>query len=368
MWRPLPLTVCLTLAFASTAAGQDPVDPYAEPASTADANQDSAPSPQPVSVHGISDDYRVGPGDVIDVRVIDHAELRQSLRISNAGEISFPMLGLVPVNDLTVFEIEVEIADRLREAKLIQDADVLVSISTYEAKPFFVWGAVANPGEFVMSQRLSVTDAILMAGGLAANAANEAMLYRREPLSAAAAETEAPSGEPTTESLAERQSVKIDLVPFKQGRYLDTAVPLRRGDVLVVPRRTMNMFFVVGEVFDPRNFPYPPDRTITASQAISRAQGPLPTAKLSDGKLIRYDEEGTRQELDVNYAAILEGRQADFPIQANDIIFIPGSKVKTVTHGLLLLTDTMVMQQSFRIGRRLQLPESPNRDRPDDGQ
>jgi len=68
---------------------------------------------------------------------------------------------------------------------------------------------------------------------------------------------------------------------------------------------------------------------------------------MSDGLLVRYDEQGNRKEIPVDFAAILDGRQPDFPIQPNDIIFIPGSTAKNVGYGMLgiipsLLTKTII--------------------------
>jgi polysaccharide biosynthesis/export protein len=294
-----------------------------------------------MNVRGFSGDYQVGPGDLLDIQVVGNDALRQSLRVSNSGEISFPMLDLVPVAELTSFQIEAEIARRLTDKGLVNQPEVLVFIRDYQAKPVYVSGAVVNPGEFIMSQDLTVIDAILLAGGLRFNAADEGLLHRRSKQGV--------------------ETIKVDLRPLKQGQFLESALPLKRGDSLVVPELYMNAFFVVGEVLDPRNFFYIPGKTLMASQAISSAGGPLPTAKLSDGMLVRYDAQGNRTELRVDWGAILSGKQPDFPIRPNDVIFVPGSKVKTITHGMLALSDAMVMGASFRVGRRMQLNDPAER-------
>ena len=320
--------------------------------------QDVAP-PTWVNLSSVSSDYEVGPGDSLDIQVVGHDDLRQVLSISNSGEISFSMLGSVRVADLTAFEVETLIADRLRSEGLIQEPEVLVYIQDYQAKPINVLGSVANPGQFIMSQELTVVDALLLAGGLRPEAGDEGLLHRRvspEGWNVPATSLEANPSE-------DRQGIEIikfDLTPLKEGWFIDAALPLKRGDVIVVPERLTYPFFVAGAVLNPRNYSFQPEFVMTASQAISRAGGPTPTAKMSDGMLVRYDEEGVRHEMAVDYAAILEGRQPDFAIQRNDLIFIPSSKVKTITHGLLVMTDVMVMQQSFRVGRRIQLPERPD--------
>jgi protein involved in polysaccharide export with SLBB domain len=115
---------------------------------------------------GISPDYRLGPGDVLAIDVIGSEMLRETFKISNSGKISFPLLGEIPATDLTAEQLELDIARRLRERQLLKSPEVLVYIESYEAKPIYVVGEVDNPGEYVMSQQLTLMDAIFLAGGL----------------------------------------------------------------------------------------------------------------------------------------------------------------------------------------------------------
>jgi polysaccharide biosynthesis/export protein len=353
MWCHTFFTLSLSAVIIATASAQE-----SQTETQPVVVQQPAAPPAFVNLRGFSNDYQVGPGDLLDVQVVGHDDLRQTLRISNSGEISFAMVGRIRVVELTAFQVEVEIARILREKGLVQQAEVLVLVREYQAKPIYVSGAVINPGEFVMSQDLSAVDAILLAGGLRFNAADEALLHRRVG-------TETRNWSPAdiaAKPHAVRHGIeilKVDLRALKEGRFLENAIPLRRGDVLVVPDQQMNPFFVVGEVLDPRNFFYLPGKTIMASQAISWAGGPTRTAKMADGMLVRYDDQGKRQEIKVDYAALLAGKQADFAIHPNDIVFIPGSKLKTIAQGMLSMTDTMVMSTSFRIARSYQMPDRP---------
>ena len=71
------------------------------------------------------------------------------------------------------------------------------------------------------------------------------------------------------------------------------------------------------------------------SRVLSAAGGMKRTADESKGIVVRYDGQGRRQELHVNYGAILAGKQPDFMVQANDVIFVPGSAGKTLALGVL---------------------------------
>jgi polysaccharide export outer membrane protein len=307
----------------------------------------------------LSDDYQLGPGDLIEVQVVSHDDMTQSVRVSNSGEISLAMIGVIKVIDLTSFEVETLIANKIREKELIREPDVLVFIKEYQANPIYVSGAVVTAGEFVMSRELTAADAILLAGGLRFNAADEAYLHRRVTLDAKTLSVSDIASQPAL-ARAGDQVIKLDLRPLKEGRFFEVEFPLKKGDVLVVPQRQMNSFFVVGDVIDPHNFVYPPGASLMVSQAISWAQGPTPTAKMSQGMLVRYDSAGNRSEVKVDYAAILSGKEPDFPVQPNDIIFIPGSVAKTIANGLVQATGLMIMQQSFRYGRQVQYSNRDN--------
>lgn len=351
MVRSWSLTVVLLASLAGPAVAQQ-----AQLEEPRQVTVQETPTQALVNLRGFSSDYQVGPGDLLDIQVIGNDELREALRVSNTGEISMAMVGLIKVLEMTTFEVEDEIAKRLRDAGLMLKPEVLVSVQEYQAKPVYVMGAVTTPGEFVMSQALTVSDAILLAGGLRFNAADEALLHRRPEGSGVS--PAALAAQPGT-TRAGVEAIRVDLRPLKEGRFDAYSVALRRGDVLVVPDLTLKQFFVVGEVLDPRNFLYTPGKTLMASQAIAWAGGPTKTAKMSDGMLVRFGPQGQRTELKVDWAAVLDGRQEDFPIQPDDLIFVPGSAVKTIAQGLLMLTDTMVMSASFRVARSYQMPDAP---------
>ena len=57
--------------------------------------------------------------------------------------------------------------------------------------------------------------------------------------------------------------------------------------------------------------------------------------KLSDDLLVRYDAKGDRQQRPVNFAEILKGKQEDFLVEANDIVFVPSSNMKNLGYSTL---------------------------------
>jgi polysaccharide export outer membrane protein len=107
--------------------------------------------------------YRLGSGDKISINVFDEKGLSlEKIRLSDAGTISFPMLGEINVLGLTVSQLEKLITKELKNGYLV-DPQVTVTIDEY--RQFFVNGMVQKPGGFPFQPGLTVRQAISLAGG-----------------------------------------------------------------------------------------------------------------------------------------------------------------------------------------------------------
>lgn len=107
--------------------------------------------------------YRLGAGDVISIIVFDEKELSlEQVKLSDAGSISYPMLGEIRVLDLTVSELQQKLTNGLKGVYLI-DPKVTVAIDRY--RDVFVNGQVYKPGNYPYQPGLTVRKAISIAGG-----------------------------------------------------------------------------------------------------------------------------------------------------------------------------------------------------------
>ena len=75
-----------------------------------------------------SDDYRIGPGDVLSIGVTGVPELARVVRVSNSGKVHMQFLGILRVVGMTVPQLEATIADALRERRLMDAPWVTVRI------------------------------------------------------------------------------------------------------------------------------------------------------------------------------------------------------------------------------------------------
>jgi protein involved in polysaccharide export with SLBB domain len=185
-----------------------------------------------------------------------------------------------------------------------------------------------DPGQYVIRDEMYLIDLITLSGGFNDVATPVGYLYRRRP------EGEQPAAAAGTDVLGD-DAIEIDFRALNEGKRPDLNLKLRGGDVLYVPQRRKQHFFVVGDVNKPGAYEIAGPATLLSSQAVSKAGGPSRTAKMSKGVLVRFDETGARQEIPVDFKAVLEGRKPEIPIKPNDIIFIPGSGAKNLAYGLL---------------------------------
>lgn len=108
--------------------------------------------------------YKLGAGDVISIKVLGEEELnREKVRLSDAGTISFPVLGELRVEGMTIGNLERIITDKLKAGYLVNPR-VFVQLDEY--RPVFVNGMVEKPGGYAYQPGLTVRKAASLAGGL----------------------------------------------------------------------------------------------------------------------------------------------------------------------------------------------------------
>src|SRR4051812_3250203 len=96
------------------------------------------------------DDYRLGPGDVLKISAFGYPDLTSDNRISQSGNITFPLIGQLTVSGLTTRETETLIATRLAAGGFIQKAQVSVLVIEYQSQRVAVMGQVARPGQYFL--------------------------------------------------------------------------------------------------------------------------------------------------------------------------------------------------------------------------
>jgi len=128
-------------------------------------------------IHAAQDEYILGPGDKIVIKVHGQDDLTVESFLGNNGVINYPFLGEIKVTGLTISQIENLVSRGLK-------GDYLINPSVYaqvlEYRPFYIHGEVKEPGAYPYNPGMSVNQAIALAGGLTERASEEKIyLYRK---------------------------------------------------------------------------------------------------------------------------------------------------------------------------------------------
>lgn len=117
-----------------------------------------------VSTIAAAADYRVSSGDVLDITIFRVPDLSRQLTVDVTGQVAFPPIGEIKVDDATLDEIGIRIRAALQEQGILTDAQVTVGLVA--TRPVIVGGDVATPGAVPFHAGLTVRRAIAMAGGV----------------------------------------------------------------------------------------------------------------------------------------------------------------------------------------------------------
>jgi polysaccharide export outer membrane protein len=106
--------------------------------------------------------YRLAAGDQLSITVFGEEALSREYSVTPQGDLSFPLLGDIPVANTTVSELQDLLRGRLGEGYL-NDPRITIEVLNY--RPFYILGEVTNSGEYAFKDGLTVIQAVAQAGG-----------------------------------------------------------------------------------------------------------------------------------------------------------------------------------------------------------
>ena len=275
-----------------------------------------------------SQDYLLGPGDIILVTVFGIEDLKaKELTLDSEGKISLPFINDVQLIGLTPRESEVKIG-ALFEASVMKNPQVSVSVKEYRSQFINVLGAVIKPGTYQLTRRAFLVDALAMAGGLVPEKADSKVLVHRAAL-AQSTPAEKVAG------VEKKETLEVDLAQLLEKGDISLNVPIYAGDVISVPERVERFYYVLGDVNRGGAFEIRKGESISLTKALASAGGLMPTAKAGKTTVLRQNADGTTNQIPIDVTNLLRGRTQDMILSQNDVVFVPGSTTKTVGRGVL---------------------------------
>ncbi len=250
-------------------------------------------------------EFKIGAKDLLEISVFGLEELNRTVRVSEEGKISLPLLGEIQVEGLTKTELEKKLSQLLEE-KYLQDPQVTVFIKEYQSKRVFMLGAVEEPGPYELLGRQTLLHLISQAGGLTSDAGDEIIIIRNLQ-------------DGTNTSFR----IPIDSLILEGDTELN--ISLEPDDIVNIPADKAVFVYVFGQVKKPGALEVKKSKKPTLLRAIAQAGGFTDRASKGGVIIKRIDQEGKETQIKVNVKDIIKGKRKDIPLKENDVVYVPES-------------------------------------------
>ena len=211
---------------------------------------------------------------------------------------------MVHLAGLTTGQAEALIASKLKGGNYLLAPQVSVIIREYSTQGVSVLGEVKTPGVYGVAGGQSLLDVLAAAGGTTPVAGAEITIQRASDGST------------------------LSVVLSKDAHHwLSSNVRLYPGDKVIIPRA--GLVYVLGDVGRPGGFVMQNDGKITLLQALAMAGGTTPTSRMNGARLLRKGSSGYT-DIHIELNKMLKGQEVDVQLQAEDIVYVPGSAIKSL--------------------------------------
>ena len=249
-----------------------------------------------------SEDCRLGPEDVIEVRVFELDQLNRKLRVSGDGHIELPLVGRLRAAGLTSEEVAAAIAAHLKD-RYVQNPQVSIFIVEFNSQKISLLGAVQSPSTYPLIGQRRLLQVLAEAGSLAPNAGKTLYLFRQTP-----------------DGRSARLTVPLnELLLQGDPRWNIALIP---GDVVSVPPEQAIAVSVLGAVKSPGVHKLPVGDEATLLKAIALAGGLNERASKKGLQIKRRVRDGDKAIIKVNLGDILSGKVPDVILVEGDVVVV----------------------------------------------
>jgi len=269
---------------------------------------------------------KIEAGDLLSVNVYDAPELTDAYRVDQQGNLRLPLCGKVKVEGLTSGEAATVLEETLKNEQVLNRPQVTVDVQQYAGQYVTVLGEVSSPGRVTIIAPTKLSDILAQVGGLTAIAGTLIKIRH--------------GGDDATPE---------EDVPYSrsESNQQTGTVLLRPGDTVIVPRT--GIVYVLGAVYHPGGYVMQEDGKLNIAQALALSGGTVLTANTDGLRVIRRNPDGTVLDFALSYNGIVKGTQTPLALQAQDIVYVPMSKLKSVFTDATSLIGTAVSSTIYAV-------------------
>lgn len=296
-------------------------------------------------------DYQVGPEDLLAIEIYGQDNLNRELRVNGQGEITMPLVGVVKVAGLTPQQIERRLQE-LYDANYLVNPQVTVAVKEFRHQRVSITGAVAKPGSYEIIGPRTLLEVLSLAGGFVNQGypsgggpqAGDVIHVIRPHRASESGQTGKVQSAASRSFDPQTETIVIDLHRLVSGKEPQLNIRIRNGDVIHVP--FAGTAYVLGGVRKPGGIPV--KENITVSQAVAMAGGVDPILGTNRITVMRFDDQGKPQSINLNLGNIMANTEPDLPLQNNDVVMVRESPVKKTLY--IIRTLLPIPSGSYAIG------------------
>jgi protein involved in polysaccharide export with SLBB domain len=296
------------------------------------------PPLDPALLQRPNNEYRLGPGDVLDIEVLGDINTRQRATVGPDGKIYFYILPGIDVWGMTIPQARDRVVQEMK--KFVRDEQpVAITLRAAESQHIWVLGRLNRPGVYPLTGSMTLLEAISEAGG---PAASMAVATVGGPTIGLGNNSRGSAGEAADLSRAfvvrQGRMLRIDFQKLLRDGDTGQNIYLQPDDLVYLPSAQIGSVHVLGAVNTPRAVDYASN--LTLSQAIGEAGGMLmKNAYLSNVAIVRGSLSQPRIAV-VDFNAILHGQAPDLALEPQDIVYVPYTPYRVLTRYVDLILDT----------------------------
>jgi polysaccharide export outer membrane protein len=259
--------------------------------------------------------YVLGPGDQILVRAFEMEEVgERPMLVDGDGNVNIPLLGIVKASGMTVAQLEARLVVMLK--KYVKEPRVTITIVQFRSEPVFFVGAFQKPGIYPLQGRRTLVEMLSAIGGLQPNASRYIKVSRRKEVGSI------PLPNALVSADGKVSSVRISLGSLRDNVNPAEDIVLEPFDVVTVEKA--ELIYVNGAINRVGGIDLLEKDSMSVTQLVTLAGGLGPTADPAKARLLRpVLNSSKRAEIPLNLARIMEGKDSDFPVLPNDLLYIP---------------------------------------------
>jgi polysaccharide export outer membrane protein len=268
-------------------------------------------------------EYRLGPGDLVNIKVWRRPELSQeNIMVSPDGVIVVPRIGNINVLNRTQEEVQKMITVKLES--LYIEPEVTVWLKEFHNNKAFVLGRVGKPGVINFPGKGTLLEGLALAGGIPDQGKiNRCAIIR-----------------------GKENVIWIDLQDLLKNGNMALNAPIANNDVIYIPELKDELVYVMGEVVNPGAFQLKDGMSIL--KAIMLAGGMNKNANAENVFIIRQ-QNSNGDVIKVDFKKLVERGDfsQNFALLPDDIVFISATGMAKFNYTLDKLTPSL---QIFSLG------------------